>query len=105
VFVWAMRDKGSEWRAMARCLRAGPLPFTPLVEAVCEPFIAQRGHVPENPIVVMEKLARRIAPLTYSGRVCVDLGNLERVFSSNDVVEMMRVVRQYSELAPTLWFQ
>jgi hypothetical protein len=99
MFVWAMRNKGSEWRAMKSFLQAGALPFTPLIEAVCEPFMAQRGSVPENPVAAMEKLGRRIAPLTDSGRVWVDLGHLERIFSSNDVVEMMRVVRKHSQLA------
>ena len=47
----------------------------------------------------MEKLGHRIAPLTDSGRVWVDLGHLERIFSSNDVVEMMRVVRNHPELS------
>lgn len=99
MFVWAMRDKGSEWRAMDSFLRAGALPFIPLVEAVCEPFITQRGHLPESPVAVMEKLGTRIVALTDSGRVWVDLGNLEGVFSSNDIAEMLRVVRNHRELA------
>lgn len=99
MFVWAMRDKGSEWRAMESFLRAGALPFTPLVEAVCEPFIPQRGHLPESPVAVMERLSRRVAPLTYLGPVWVDCGNLKQVFSSNDVAQMMRVFRRKGELA------
>ncbi len=99
MFVWAMRDKGSEWRAMSGFLRAGALPFTPLVEAVCEPFIAQEGRPAQNPIAAMGKLGGRIAPLTDSGRVWVDLGHLERIFSAPDVAEMLRVVRRHRELA------
>jgi hypothetical protein len=99
MFVWAMRDKSSEWRAMESFLRAGALPFSPLVEAVCEPFMARRGHVPVNPDTAMRRLGHRIASLKDSGRVWVDLGHLERIFSSNDVVEMMRVLRQNPELA------
>lgn len=89
MFVWAMRDKGSEWKAMQRFVTAGPLPFTPLVEAVCEPVIYQG----KNPVKVIGDLGRKVLPLTDSGRVWVDLHNLLLQFSANDVAELYDVLR------------
>lgn len=89
MFVWAMRDKGSEWKAMQAFLAAGQLPFTPLVEAVCEPVIYQG----KNPVTVVSDFGRKVAPLTESGRVWVDLHNLLLTFSANDVAELYEVFR------------
>lgn len=89
MFVWAMRDKGSEWMAMDRFLKAGQLPFTPLIEAVCEPMM----YKGKNPIDVIASLGKKLAPLTDSGRVWVDLGNLLFQYSPNDVAELHGVLR------------
>lgn len=89
MFVWTMRDKGSEWKAMQKFVSAGKLPFTPLVEAVCEPVIYQR----KNPVAVVTDFARKVAPLADSGRVWVDLHNLLLAFSANDVAELHEVLR------------
>ncbi len=100
MFVWAVRDKGSEWRAIKAFLQSGALPFTPLVEAVCEPFMTQPGR----PGAAAHggdglKLSHNVAQLTDSGRLWVDLCHLERIFSSGDVAEMHRVFRQNPDLA------
>jgi hypothetical protein len=91
MFVWAMRDKGSEWKAVKNFLQAGALPFTPLVEAVCEPFMAPYGSPVKSPVRVIADLASKIVPMTASGRIWVDLDNLRRIFSDNDVAELYRI--------------
>lgn len=99
MFVWAMRDKGSEWRAMRRFLEAGRLPFSPLVEAVCEPYLTRSGESAKSPVEVVDALGGKVAPLTDSGRAWVDLGHLTRLFSASDVSKLHRVVRQASGLS------
>jgi hypothetical protein len=94
MFVWAMRDKGSEWRAVRKLLERGDLPFTPLVEAVCEPYMPREGEDAENPIRVMGELGGKLALLSTSGRAWVDLGHLLLRFSDHDVAELHAVVRE-----------
>lgn len=95
MYVWAMRDKGSEWRAAAAIAKRGPLPFTPLVEAVCEPFMPRAETPVANPVDVVSKLIRRANALTDSGRVWVDFNHLRLVFSAADVAELHHVARGY----------
>jgi Beta protein len=92
MFVWTMRDKGSEWRAIQNLLQQGPLPFTPLVEAVCEPYARES---PKNPASILRALAAKLGMLTGSRRVWVDLGHLLKVFSPNDVAQLHDVLRRY----------
>src|SRR3989454_702476 len=97
-----MRDKGSEWITMRRFLEAGRLPFTPLVEAVCEPYLTGTGGSLKSPVEVLEALGNKVAPLTDSGRAWIDLGHLTRLFSASDVSKLHRVVRKTSGLATHL---
>jgi hypothetical protein len=99
MFVWALRDKGSEWRAMRQFLERGRLPFVPLVEAVCEPFLPGSGQRPQSPGTVTNRLGVNLGALTDSGRVWVDLNHLGQIFSGSDLVELHRVLRTNQELA------
>ncbi len=54
MFIWAMHDKGSEWKAIASFLAEGEMPFTPLVEAVCEPVL----HSGKSPMQAVRNLAQ-----------------------------------------------
>jgi len=101
MYVWVMRNKGSEWQALGRCLERGPLPFVPLVEAVREPFIPSRGRLPEDPATVMAKLNSRIKILAHAARVWIDHGNLVGTFSTHDVLEMLRIVYRLDGRAAT----
>jgi hypothetical protein len=96
-----MRDKGSEWKAMNAFLRTGALPFTPLIEAVCEPYDPQNG-VPKNPVSVLGVLGTKLPRITDSGRLWVDLGHLTRAYSAADVAEFHTVVRRNLGLASSL---
>lgn len=87
MFIWVMRDKGSEWKTALSFLSSRDLPFTPLIESVCEPII----HSGKSAIHVIRDLARKVAPLSARGRVWVDLSNLSRVLSSNDLAEIHSV--------------
>ena len=87
-----MRDKGSEWRALKKIRERGPLSFTPLVEAVCEPYMPSYGGVPKSPVAVLSALGDKLAILGRSSRVWYDLGHLLYVFSANDVAEFHRLV-------------
>lgn len=77
MFVWALRDKGSEWRAVAHFTKMGRLPFTP--------YLARPGKEPKNPVSVLRKLGEK---------VWVDLGNLVGHFTANDVAEFHNLVRE-----------
>jgi hypothetical protein len=88
-----MRDKGSEWKTMRNFMRTGRLPFVPLVEAVCEPFLPNRGAPTANPLAVLRDLGERVGPLRDFGPVWIDLGHLTRVFSAQDVAALLNVVR------------
>ncbi len=61
MYVWAMRDKGSEWRTVNSLATIGQLPFVPLVEAACEPYHPRVGNPVGNPVAEMEKLGVRNA--------------------------------------------
>jgi hypothetical protein len=89
MFVWAMRDKGSEWKTIDNFLASGTVPFTPLVEAVCEPIL----YSGRNPVTMVSQLARKMGPLAAAGRVWIDLGHLLRVLPPNDVAELHQVIR------------
>jgi len=93
VYVWVLRDKGSEWRTIKKFLRRGRLPFAPLVEAVCEPYL-RKGSQP-NPVEVIDGLSHRLSRLTDCDRVWVDLGNLLFLFSPGDVARLHSVVRRH----------
>jgi len=97
-FVWVLRDKGSEWRTIRRVLEAGRAPFTPLIEAVREPYQPQRGGTPRDPLAVLAELGEKVRPLTNSGRVWVDLGHLIGLFSANDVGQLHELVRSNAGL-------
>lgn len=94
MYVWVLRDKGSEWRAVSSLLRDGPRTFYPLVEAVCEPFIAGRETPAKSPVEVMQRLGGRLQLLAESGFVSADLGNLRQMFSARDRIEMLRLLRR-----------
>ena len=94
MYVWVLRDKGSEWRAVSSLLREGPRTFYPLVEAVCEPFIATRSAPAKSPVEVMQKLGARLQVLAEAGAASVDLGNLRQMFSARDRIEMLRLLRR-----------
>jgi len=101
-FIWVMRDKGSEWRTLRRFLASGRLPFSPLIEAVCEPYFAREDSSPKSPVAVLRTFGEKLGPLTDSGRVWVDLGHLLRLFSAADVGRFHKVVRQNIGLATHL---
>jgi hypothetical protein len=94
MYVWVFRDKGSEWRTVSSLLREGPRTFYPLVEAVCEPFIATRSAPAKSPVEVMNKLGTRLQLLADAGVVSADLGNLRQMFSARDRIEMLRLLRR-----------
>lgn len=93
MFVWVMRDKGSEWRAVSTFVRQGALPFVPLVEAVCEPYLPRDGEIPADPVSVMQELGARLMHVATFGRAWVDLGHLIRTHSEADVAELHSIVR------------
>ena len=98
MFVWALRDKGSEWRTIRRFLDVGKLPFIPLIEAVREPYQPQRGGTPRDPLTVLAELGEKVRSVTSSGRVWVDLGHLVGLFSANDVARFHELVRSNAGL-------
>lgn len=102
MFVWAFRDKGSEWRTVHNFLERGVVPFTPLVEAVRERFLPAKDKPTPHPVAVLTKLSSRLEPLTDSGRVWIDLGHILGLFSPNDVAEMHDIVRRNRGLVRNL---
>lgn len=92
-FVWVMRDKGSEWRALTSLQRLGPLAFTPLIEAVCEPFLVNARNTPKNPVDVIRQLAAKARTVTDRAPAWIDLGNLLNVFSDRDVATFYEILR------------
>ena len=101
MYIWVMRDKGSEWQALGRFSERGSLPFVPLIEAVREPFMPTRGRLPGDPATVMAKLNSRVEAVAHSTRVWIDLGNLVGAFSAHDVLEMLRIVHRLDSRAAT----
>ncbi len=59
MFIWVARDKGSEWKALTALQGRGKLPVIPLIEAVGEPFLAQRNKAPLSPIATLVFSCRR----------------------------------------------
>lgn len=94
MYVWAMRDKGSEWRALHSFGNGGPLPFSPIIEAVSEVFVADGRRVPQHPEMVVKKLSTNIKKMPPAARTWVDLGHLLQVFTPHDVAEIARMLRQ-----------
>ncbi len=102
MFVWVMRDKGSEWRTALQRAGTEQLRFIPLVEAVCERFLPQQDKAAPVPTAVIDRLAGLIVRLTDHGPCWVDLTNLLQIFSANDVAEMHRRLRTSTGLAAHL---
>jgi hypothetical protein len=98
MFVWAFRDKGSEWGAVRNVVKRAPVGCIPLVEAACERFAPKTDGTPKDPAHVIRQFAGRLANLGTRGQVWVDLHNLLRIHSPSTVVALSREMR----LAPGL---
>jgi hypothetical protein len=85
MYVWAFRDKGSEWMAVNSFRDAGKLPFIPLIEATCEPYLPRRDAGPRSIVEGMRELGAKASTLTDSGRVWLDLSNLRMISSEPDL--------------------
>ena len=89
MYVWAMRDKRSEWTAVRSLVTSGIAPFSVLGESVCEPFVSVRGSRVHTPEEVIGKLAGNIVSVSASIRVFVDLENFRLVNSDRDTARML----------------
>lgn len=69
MYVWAMRDKRAEWTAVRLLAASATIPFSVLVESVCEPFVSIRDSRIQTPEEVIGKLAKNIASVSASTRV------------------------------------
>lgn len=92
MYVWAMRDKQSEWQTVRSFLKSGRLPFSLLVEAVCEPFISIRDSRIRTPDEVMGALSQNLAAAAGATRVWVDFENLTLLLKDRDIAEMMSLL-------------
>ena len=94
-YVWVARDKSSEWKAIHSFQLLGHLPFRPLIEMVCEPFLPNRLGNTSTPKQVIQRLAENLFGIVSSGPVWVDLGNLSALetFTAADVARMLGDLR------------
>lgn len=93
MFVWVLRDKGSEWRAATSLQLTGAVQFRPLVEAVCEPMLPRPNAKSKTPQETMIALGRKLGSLATSQPVWIDLGNLRHMFESRDVARLADILR------------
>ncbi len=92
--VWVARDKASEWAAIHSSFFFGHLPFRPLIEAVCEPFIPDREGRTQTPAQVIRRLADNLSRIVWAGPVWVDFGNL----SVRDTLTFSDIARMLDDL-------
>ncbi len=92
MYVWAMRDKRSEWQTVRSFRTSGRLPFSLLVEAVCEPFVSIRGSTIRTPESVMNSLAQNLVAAAAATRVWVDFENLALILKDHEIAEMISLL-------------
>lgn len=92
MYVWAMRDKQSEWNTVRSFRASGHLTFSLLVEAVCEPLISIRGSRIRTPGEVVAALAQNLVLAAPATKVWVDFENLSLVLGDHDIAEMMSLL-------------
>jgi hypothetical protein len=90
MFIWAMRDKASEWKALRLLRSAGSFEGHILVEAVCEPLVTTKYRKAITPQVMMERLGEKIAS-TLDSRVWLDVDNLQLVLDEELLGPLLRI--------------
>lgn len=98
MYVWALRDKSSEWNALRQLAARGPLGFTPLVEAVCEPLLPRKDRVRIAPEDMIKGLSARAGEIAAWGRAWIDLGHLALLMPPAQIAHLLSVAQSNAGL-------